>query len=175
MRDKLLDLFNEIEPRTPGEVDEELRDAGLDPDEVGERMAAIARQAMISLEADLLGGASTGMPDDERIPLTLEGLHRKIQELTTLVYYATDPYIDKGDVYLIDARVADAWQVVVCHPKDLDALKAGCGPLTRWEPITNAPKGRLARLDPIEEAPRKLHVSGMPHAARGHDNKKDHG
>jgi len=40
------DLFDEIEPETPEEIDAVLREAGYDPDEVGARMKAVAERAL---------------------------------------------------------------------------------------------------------------------------------
>ena len=42
----LADLFDEVGPDTPEEVDAVLVEAGYDPDEVGRQMQAIAEQAM---------------------------------------------------------------------------------------------------------------------------------
>jgi DNA-directed RNA polymerase subunit F len=42
----LVDLFNEIEPKTSDEVDAVLREAGYEPNEVAKRMNSVARQAM---------------------------------------------------------------------------------------------------------------------------------
>jgi hypothetical protein len=44
----LADLFDEVGPETPEEVDMILVEAGYDPDEVAEHMNAIARQAMLN-------------------------------------------------------------------------------------------------------------------------------
>jgi len=41
------DLFDEIEPETPEEIDAVLREAGYDPDEVGARMEAVAERALV--------------------------------------------------------------------------------------------------------------------------------
>jgi hypothetical protein len=40
------DLFDEVEPETPEEVDDVLREAGHDPDVVAARMRAVAEQAL---------------------------------------------------------------------------------------------------------------------------------
>lgn len=42
----LADLFDEIGPETPEEIDATLREAGYDPDQVGARMAAAAERAI---------------------------------------------------------------------------------------------------------------------------------
>lgn len=39
----------ELAPKTPEEIDEELRATGLDPDEVGARGAALAREAFAKI------------------------------------------------------------------------------------------------------------------------------
>lgn len=52
-RDKIrlvADLFDFVEPETPEEVDDALRDAGYDPEEIGCRMACVARDALASIE-----------------------------------------------------------------------------------------------------------------------------
>ncbi len=40
------DLFDEVEPETPEEIDAALREAGYDPDNVGARMKAVAERAL---------------------------------------------------------------------------------------------------------------------------------
>lgn len=40
------DLFDEVEPDTPEEIDAVLREAGYDPDEIGVRMKAAAEKAL---------------------------------------------------------------------------------------------------------------------------------
>ena len=40
------DLFDEVEPETPEEVDVALREAGYDPDQVAARMKAVAQEAL---------------------------------------------------------------------------------------------------------------------------------
>jgi len=40
------DLFDEVEPETPEEVDAALREAGYDPDQVAARMKAVAQEAL---------------------------------------------------------------------------------------------------------------------------------
>jgi hypothetical protein len=42
----LADLFNEVSPETSEEIDDELRKAGYDPDEVAERMKSVAERAI---------------------------------------------------------------------------------------------------------------------------------
>ena len=44
--DGLTDLFNEVGPSTPKEIDEILRESGYDPAQVGKRMKAVAEKAM---------------------------------------------------------------------------------------------------------------------------------
>ena len=44
--DALADLFDAVEPSAPEEVDEVLREAGHDPDEVAMKMKAIAERAL---------------------------------------------------------------------------------------------------------------------------------
>ena len=41
------DLFDEIEPETPEEIDAVLCEAGYDPDEIGARMKAVAERALV--------------------------------------------------------------------------------------------------------------------------------
>jgi len=54
------ELFGEVEPRTPEEIDEILRDEGYDPDEVGKRLGAELRAAMAGaiVEANKQDGKS---------------------------------------------------------------------------------------------------------------------
>lgn len=40
------DLFDEVAPMTSEEIDDELRDVGLEPDEVGARMQAVVEEAL---------------------------------------------------------------------------------------------------------------------------------
>lgn len=42
----LADLFNEVSPKTSEEIDDELREAGYDPDEVAEHMKSVAERAI---------------------------------------------------------------------------------------------------------------------------------
>ncbi len=42
------DLFDEIEPSTPEEIDAELREAGFDPEEVAARILAAVEKALTS-------------------------------------------------------------------------------------------------------------------------------
>lgn len=42
----IANLFDEIEPETPEEIDEVLREAGYDPDEIGKRMKAVAEKTL---------------------------------------------------------------------------------------------------------------------------------
>lgn len=43
---RMAELFSEIDYDTPGEIDEILREAGLDPSEVGARMKDVAEKAL---------------------------------------------------------------------------------------------------------------------------------
>jgi len=44
--DALVDIWDDMEPETPEEIDEFLREAGYDPDEVGRKFERVAREAM---------------------------------------------------------------------------------------------------------------------------------
>lgn len=50
--DRLEDLFDQSPPENVKEAEEELRDAGLDPEVVGQRMRAIAEQALTRARAN---------------------------------------------------------------------------------------------------------------------------
>jgi len=83
------DLFDEIEPETPEEIDAVLREAGYDPDEVGTRMKAVAERALADsplnwrkraqrkLEAErarIAGSAKTSLHNREDIIRAIEQL-----------------------------------------------------------------------------------------------------
>lgn len=42
----IANLFDEIEPETPEEIDEVLREAGYNPDAIGKKMKAAAEKAL---------------------------------------------------------------------------------------------------------------------------------
>jgi hypothetical protein len=44
--DALVDIWDDMGPDTPEEVDEYLREAGYDPDELGRKLERVARGAM---------------------------------------------------------------------------------------------------------------------------------
>ena len=44
--DRLADLFDEVPPESLEEAEQELRDAGLDPEAVGQRMSELAAQTL---------------------------------------------------------------------------------------------------------------------------------
>ena len=54
------ELFSEVEPRTPEEIDELLRDEGYDPDEVGKRLGEKLKAAMAGAAAELTKGGRDG-------------------------------------------------------------------------------------------------------------------
>ncbi len=78
------DLFDEVEPETPEEIDDALRDEGYDPDEVGARMAEFA-------ERELAKVAERETPPDVKPEVTpLDGLAMQVYTL-----YTANPGITK--------------------------------------------------------------------------------
>ena len=66
--DALADLFDEVEPSTPEEVDKVLREAGHDPDKVATKMKAMAERALAQSPLNWRNTARREM-DEERARL----------------------------------------------------------------------------------------------------------
>jgi hypothetical protein len=59
------DLFDEIEPETPAEIDAMLREAGYDPDEIGAQMKAVAEQALANSPLNWRNRAPQEMAEEQ--------------------------------------------------------------------------------------------------------------
>lgn len=57
-------MFDELAPATSEEIDRELRDVGLDPDEIGARMQAVAEQALAESHLDWRERAPKELKDE---------------------------------------------------------------------------------------------------------------
>ena len=59
------DLFDEVEPDTPEEIDAVLREAGYDPDEIGVRMKAAAEKALANSPLNWRNRAQKELEDEQ--------------------------------------------------------------------------------------------------------------
>ena len=69
------DLFNEVEPETPEEIDAVLREGGHDPDSIAARMKSIAERAL----------ARSPLNWRNRAQLELEAEERNLDSVTPIV------------------------------------------------------------------------------------------
>lgn len=154
---RLTRLFNQIEPTTPEEVDQELRASGLDPEAVGARMAEVAQRMLVELPCFApspvapLGPLASTCCSVESESLSLETLQQTIDDLTEEVYYATSDYLEPGEALILPER-RYTHRMIVCHPDELEYVRQNLGPLTKLVPIEDAEP----KLPPIVPGPEKL-------------------
>jgi len=80
----LVELFDEMDPETPEEVDASLREAGYDPDESGTRMKAAAERALANSPVDWRN----------RAPKEVEAERSRLAEFTTSVDRSRDEILE---------------------------------------------------------------------------------